>query len=161
MIRTIVRAQESVVSSASLTRTLLDGVSLYGVWVGDGGRLRLAEAAVASEGLQFPYGQGAPAWGDFAMFSNGVTGQSYTDEWDLTGASSPTTYSVVGGSLPTSLSLTSVSGNKGRISGTPTTAGTFNFTLRATNAFGTDDKAFSIVIASPAGGGGGSFTFIG
>lgn len=160
MIRSTLIAQAGTASQFDLTRTLLDGASLYGIEAFDPGRLLFARIAISGEGLISPYGQGAPAWGDFAMFSQGVVGVSFTDEWDLTGASAPTTYSVISGALPDGLTLASVSGNKGRISGTPTAAGTFNFTLRATNEFGAADKAFSIVIASPAAG-GGAFTFVG
>jgi hypothetical protein len=161
MIRNILRAQDvQQVSNYSYTRTLLDGASLYGIAGFDYGMLLEELAAFSSEGLTSPYGQGAPVWGSFAMFSDGVIGESYTMEWDLTGASSPTTYEVLTGALPDGLGLTSVSGNTGRISGTPTVAGTFNFTLRATNEFGSADQAFSITIVSPPAGGGGAYAFI-
>jgi hypothetical protein len=160
MIRTALIPQNiEQISNATYTRTLLDGASLYGIAGFDYGMVLLELAGISSEGLVFPYGQGAPVWGDFQMFSNGVVGQSYDDQWDLTGASSPTTYSLLTGSLPDGLTLESVSGNKGRIYGTPTAAGTFNFTLRAANSFGTADKAFSITIAAPAAG--GAWTFLG
>jgi hypothetical protein len=51
--------------------------------------------------------------------------------------------------------------NTGEISGIPTTAGTFNFTVKATNTEGNDTKPLSITIASNGGnsddssGGGG------
>jgi hypothetical protein len=160
MIRTALIPQNiEQISNATYTRTLLDGASLYGIAGFDYGMVLLELAGISSEGLVFPYGQGTPVWGDFQMFSNGVVGQSYDDQWDLTGASLPTTYSVLTGALPDGLSLQSVSGNKGRIYGTPTVAGTFNFTLRATNGFGTADKAFSITIVAPAAG--GAWTFLG
>jgi hypothetical protein len=54
----------------------------------------------------------------------------------------PITWSIETGTLPAGLSL---SGNT--ISGTPTTAGTSNFTVKATNAKGNNTKALSIVIA--------------
>jgi hypothetical protein len=95
------------------------------------------------------------------MYSDGAVGIDFVMEWDLTGASQPTTYQVLTGALPGGLTLENVSGNTGRIQGIPTDAGTFNFTLRATNEFGTADKAFSIVIATPAGGGESAYTFLG
>lgn len=158
MIQSTLIAQSEVVSSLTLTKTLLDGASLYGISHFDQGRLRFKFVGVSSQGMITPYGQGAPDWGSFAMFSNGVVGVSFEDQWDLTGASAPTTYAVISGALPGGLSLESVSGNTGRIYGTPTVAGTFNFTLRATNAYGTADKAFSIVIIAASGG--GSYVFI-
>ena len=99
-----------------------------------------------------------PIWPTFT-FSDGVITVAYSQQFDLTPSSSPTTYSVVTGSLPTGLALTSPSGDLGVISGVPTALGTFSFTLRATNAFGTADKSFTINIVAPPSG-GGSFTFL-
>ena len=48
------------------------------------------------------------------------------------GASGPYTFALAGGALPTGLSL----GSGGTISGTPTQAGTFSFTVRATGSGG-------------------------
>lgn len=84
----------------------------------------------------------APAWPSFS-FGSGSVGFAYSQSFTATG-SSPITYSVLSGSLPAGLSL---AGNT--ISGTATAAGTSSFTLRATNAYGTADQAFSIVIAAP------------
>ena len=86
-----------------------------------------------------------PIWPSFT-FSSGVVGQTYLQQFDLAPASLPTTYSVVSGALPPGLTLTSISGDLGSIAGIPTLAGTFSFTLRATNAYGTADQAFAIVI---------------
>lgn len=91
-------------------------------------------------------------WGSFT-FPNGVVGVAYSADFDTAPSSSPTTYTLVSGSLPTGLSLSNVSADIGRISGTPTAAGTYTFTLRATNAYGTADKSFSITINLVAGGG--------
>ena len=95
-----------------------------------------------------------PIWPSFT-FSGGVTGVAYSQDWDLAPATAPTTYIVVSGALPAGLALTNVSGDVGRISGTPLTAGTFSFTLRAANAYGASSKAFSITIVAPPGGGAG------
>ena len=40
----------------------------------------------------------------------------------------------------------------GEISGTPTTIGTYSFTVLATNAYGTAPQAMSITISAPVGG---------
>jgi hypothetical protein len=98
-----------------------------------------------------------PVWPTFSM-PNGIVGIVYSATWDLSPAAPPTTYTVVAGSIPPGLTLNSPSADLGSITGTPTTAGTYPFTLRATNAYGTADKAFSIVIAA-ASSGGGSFTW--
>jgi hypothetical protein len=102
-----------------------------------------------------------PVWGTWNFCNDGVVGTSYTESWDMP-ASSPVTYSVLSGSLPTGLSLMALTGNEAELTGTPTVAGTYSFTLRATNAFGSADQAFSITIDSGGGGGGGggSFTYV-
>jgi hypothetical protein len=94
-----------------------------------------------------------PDWGAWS-FVAGTVGITYDQDWDMPTASSPLTYAVQSGALPDGLSLDAVSGNVAHIHGTPTTAGTVSFTLRASNAGGIVDKTFSIVIGSaPAGGG--------
>lgn len=95
---------------------------------------------------------GIPVWNTFEM-SPAEYGIYYKFEWYIENVSEPVTYSVVSGSLPTGLSLTSVAGARGRVDGTPTALGTFNFTLRATNLVGSNDHAFSIVVSPlPVGG---------
>lgn len=97
---------------------------------------------------------GPPVWPSMTFCSNGVVGVSYSQQFDLNPASSPTTYSLLSGTLPPGLSLTNVSNDVGLLSGTPTTAGSYSFTLRATNSYGSADKAFTITIAAAASGGG-------
>jgi len=68
---------------------------------------------------------------------------SYNQTLAATGGTGAKTWSLSSGSLPTGLSLTS----GGVISGTPSAAGTSNFTVRATDTVGaTATKALSIVI---------------
>lgn len=55
----------------------------------------------------------------------------------------PITWSVASGSLPAGVTLSS----SGVLSGTPTTAGSYNATIRATNGAGQNDKAFSGTVA--------------
>lgn len=100
-----------------------------------------------------------PVWPLFT-FGTGVIGVPYSQQWDLTPAAMPTTYTLQAGTLPTGLSLSSPSADLGVLSGTPTVAATYSFTLRATNIFGTADKAFTLTIVIPSGGGGASYTFL-
>jgi hypothetical protein len=93
-----------------------------------------------------------PVWPAFT-FSDGVVSVAYSQDWDLAPASPPTTYTVQSGSLPAGLSVSNVSADIGRLSGTPTTFGAYTFTLRATNAYGTADKSFSMDITVPTGAG--------
>lgn len=72
----------------------------------------------------------------------GKVGEAYSRTLAARG-SVPITWSLESGSLPAGLTL---SGNT--ISGTPTAAGTFTFTVKASNAAGSDTKELSIVIAS-------------
>jgi hypothetical protein len=81
-------------------------------------------------------------------------GSSYSQRWDLAPAAAPTTYTLQAGSLPPGLSLSNVGNDVGQLAGTPTTAGAYSFTLRATNAYGTADQAFTLTVVNPSGVGG-------
>jgi hypothetical protein len=74
----------------------------------------------------------------------GQVGVSYAIGVFADGGVSPYRWSVVAGQLPPGLSLTT---SPGRITGTPTTSGTFTFTLRVTDERGqTATRQFSITI---------------
>lgn len=75
---------------------------------------------------------------------SGRVGVDYDGGVQATG-DEPITWDITAGALPDGLSLTA---DSGEIVGTPTTAETANFTVRATNALGTDTAALSIVILS-------------
>lgn len=83
----------------------------------------------------------APVWS-----GSYVSGQEQDPYYDTAYASGATTISLISGSLPTSLSG-SQSGEYYVVQGTPTADGTYNFTLRASNAGGDTDQAFSIYIS--------------
>lgn len=65
------------------------------------------------------------------MLPNGALGAAYSATVQATGGQAPYAWSITSGALPPGLSLSATSGT---ISGTPTGAGTFNFTLRATDS---------------------------
>jgi hypothetical protein len=71
-----------------------------------------------------------------------VFGSAYTHTFTATGTS-PITWSVQSGSLPAGLSLDS---GTGVLSGTPTAVVVASFTVRATNAHGTNDQATSVTV---------------
>ncbi len=72
----------------------------------------------------------------------GLVGETYSQEVRISGGNAPVSITKSAGSLPNGLSL---SGNT--ISGTPTQVGSFNFTLRATDADGDQAaKDFSIFV---------------
>jgi len=74
---------------------------------------------------------------------NGTVGTAYSQTLMATG-DTPITWSLNSGTLPTGLNLL----GSGTVSGTPTTAGTFTFTVKATNFAGSDTKQLSITIAA-------------
>jgi hypothetical protein len=81
-----------------------------------------------------------------ATLPNGTVGVAYGATVVASGGAEPYTYSVSSGSLPPGLTLGAATGT---ISGTPTTAGTSNFTITATDANGClGSRAYSIVIAA-------------
>ena len=71
----------------------------------------------------------------------GVMGVAYSQALAAAG-DSPITWSLVGGALPDGLALA----QDGAITGMPETVGVFEFTVRATNSLGFDDKELSISI---------------
>lgn len=79
--------------------------------------------------------------------SDGKVGEAYSQALAATGTT-PITWALgSGSSLPAGLAL-----SDGTISGTPTTAGTFTFTVKATNSAGDDTKELTIVIQAASVG---------
>ena len=83
----------------------------------------------------------------------GTVGAVYTTvTLTATGGTAPYTYTVISGALPAGLSLSLA----GDITGTPTLAGTANFTVRATDSLNdSGTKAFTLTVNAPATGSGG------
>ena len=65
-----------------------------------------------------------------ASLPGGTTGTAYSQTVSASGGTAPYTYTVTSGNLPTGLTLSS----GGALTGTPTVAGNFNFTVTATDA---------------------------
>jgi hypothetical protein len=81
---------------------------------------------------------------DTSPLPNGIPGASYLDTLHAFNGTPPYTWSITAGTLPNGLTISS----QGTISGTPTTAGTSNFTVRVTDNLSTlVSKTFSITIA--------------
>jgi hypothetical protein len=81
----------------------------------------------------------------FAAPPAGQVGVAYTDTLTAAGGTTPYTWSVSAGTLPAGLTLAA---STGVLAGTPTTAGTFSFTVKVTDASSnTATKATSITIA--------------
>lgn len=92
---------------------------------------------------------GKPVW-PAGVFANGTVGTAYSSTVSAQVYTLATSYTLKSGSLPPGLSLSTVS-NAAQISGTPSTAGSYSFTLTATNSKGSTDKNFTIVIVSTEG----------
>jgi large repetitive protein len=93
-----------------------------------------------------------------ANLAGGATGTAYSETINAQGGTSPYTFAVTSGALPTG---TTLNPSSGVISGTPSAASTFSFTITVTDSLGlTGSQAFQIIIAAPSAGGGGSFTFL-
>jgi hypothetical protein len=80
-----------------------------------------------------------------ASLQDGKVNTPYNQTLEATGDGTPITWSIDTGTLPDGLSIASTTGV---ISGTPTAAGTSNFTVKATNATGSGTKPLSITIVS-------------
>lgn len=82
-----------------------------------------------------------------ATLPDGTTGTAYSQTVSGSGGTAPYTFAVTAGALPTGLTLNS---GTGAITGTPTAAGTFNFTITATDSFGcTGSQSYTVNINCP------------
>ena len=76
----------------------------------------------------------------------GAVGVAYSQSVVVVGGSSPYTWSITSGSLPAGLTLAPASG---AIGGTPTSAGSFTFTVKVTDSASVSvNKAFSIAVVA-------------
>jgi hypothetical protein len=74
-----------------------------------------------------------------ALTASGKVGTAFT--YQIVATQSPTSYNAIG--LPTGLSVNTTTG---AITGTPTVSGTFNVTISATNATGSDSETLVITV---------------
>ncbi len=76
--------------------------------------------------------------------ANGFVGTAYAQTLTATGGTAPHTFAVTPGSLPNGLTLAS----GGTLTGTPTAAGTFSFTVTATDNNGcTGTRAYTVIVS--------------
>ncbi len=79
-----------------------------------------------------------------ATLPNGTVGTPYNQTVTASGGTAPYNFTVPPGTLPTGLGLIA---STGAITGTPTTPGTYNFTITATDAnSNTGNRAYSVTI---------------
>lgn len=89
-----------------------------------------------------------------SALKGGTTGVAYFETITAQGGTSPYSFSVTSGALPTGCAMSS----GGLISGTPSAAASYTFTVTVTDGSGfTGFQAFTISVAAPSGGGGLNF----
>jgi PKD repeat protein len=82
-----------------------------------------------------------------ATLPGGVAGTAYSQTLTASGGTAPYSFAVTTGAIPPGTTLSSA----GALTGTPTAAGTFNFTVTATDANAcTGSQSYSITVTCPA-----------
>jgi hypothetical protein len=106
--------------------------------------IKVADAAGGSASKAFALTiNTVPAITTASPLPTGTIGTSYSQTFAVSGGTTPFTWSATSGTLPAGLTLSSA----GVLSGTPTTAGTSNFTIKVADAAGgSASKAFSLNI---------------
>ena len=97
-----------------------------------------------------PTGSGIVKYGPIittGSLPEGKVGTAYSQTLEATG-DSPITWRLASGSLPDGLTLST----DGKISGDPTTAGSYNFTVTATNDIDSVSEAFTLKVTQPVTG---------
>ena len=141
---------ESLTIGKDASLTVPDGKNLTNngtVTTTDGGSLTnqgtINNSGTLPDNIQ---GSAPPKITTTSLLPGGTVGTAYSQS--LAADNNPTSWSVTEGDLPDGLSLNS----DGTITGTPTTAKTYNFTVTATNASGSDSKQFSLMVTQPVTG---------
>ncbi len=83
-----------------------------------------------------------------AQLAGAATGAAYNQQFSGTGGRPPLAWSVVAGALPPGVSLAA---STGTLSGTPTTAGSFTFTVQLSDSAGTAPTTRQLTIAVASG----------
>ena len=91
--------------------------------------------------------------GSGSTLSPGTVGQPYAQNFFLSGGAAPYTWSVAAGQLPPGLHLQTFNDPRdanNELAGTPTTAGTFTFTMQVTDFYGHQaTQQFTLQIQPP------------
>ncbi len=108
----------------------------------------------ANGSITDPGGPGGPVLGIGGAPGNGQVGSAYSAALSATSGTGPYNWSLAAGGLPPGVTLNATSG---ALSGTPTLAGTFTFSVQLVdtgNGNTTVTNAYSVTIAAAGGGGG-------
>jgi large repetitive protein len=130
------------------TPTAVGGSSFTVQGTGDQGQpLYQAYSIAVDQNQPLTVNNGGPA------LSPGFTGQAYTALFFVIGGAAPYTWSLVSGQFPPGLSLTTFASPRDandELAGTPTTLGTFTFTMRVTDFYGHQaTQQFTVTIHPP------------
>jgi hypothetical protein len=88
----------------------------------------------------------APVLSTPSPLANGIVGTAIATTNFMANGTAPITYTVSGGLLPPGLTLS----NAGALTGTPTVAGTYDFTVTVSNSAGANDAAYrQTILALP------------
>ena len=133
------------VTSTGILTTVSPGTCTIEVNQAGNGTWLAATAVTQSFTIVVPSGIVSFATG--SPLPNATGGRAYSQTITAIGGATPYTFTLVGGALPTGMTFTS----SGALSGTPLAAGTFNFTLRVTDAATqTADQSYQLVVNAPA-----------
>ena len=149
-IQIIVKNGESFTAPASDGLIRPDGdTGSYFMWLGSDSKLYASGSSVPADVTKLT-AQFAPGIFDVTITTDrlpdGKVGEAYSQTLTADGTE-PVAWSISSGNLPDGLTLKETTGE---ISGTPTTAGTSTFTVKATNSAGSDTKELSITITKAA-----------
>jgi hypothetical protein len=135
--------------------TLASGGTLSGTPTAAGAftfTVQVTDATTATKAATFTLTVNAVLTITTATVPDASTGSSYQQVLTATGGTTPYTWSVTAGSLPPGLSLAT----NGTISGTPTTVGSYSFTVQVADAASaTRTAAFTMAVNAP-----GTFQYV-
>ncbi|ODU66499.1 MAG: hypothetical protein ABT16_01590 [Rhodanobacter sp. SCN 65-17] len=133
------------VTSAGVLTTVAPGTCSIQADQAGNGAYQPASAVTQSFAIVVP--GGAVSFSTASPLPGATAESVYSQTITAAGGATPYTFSLVSGSLPTGVTFSS----SGALSGTPLASGTFNFTLRVTDAATqTADKAYQLVVTAPA-----------
>ncbi len=137
----------SVAPSATLNANDV-GTQVFSMDIDDGTNTVTVNVSITVLG-----NSGAITFTTTSPLAGGTVGDAYGPVTIVVaGATGATTFSILTGSLPAGLTMSTA----GVISGTPTTVGTSNFTIRVIDSLNDSaTQAYAITITSGGGGGGG------